>query len=134
MIAYPFHLILLVRRLALAVLIVTLAGITGARAELRLDITRGRVEPMPIAISTFYGQGGQENQVGRDIAQVVSANLERSGLFRPLDPKALIQDPASCTTSPDLPTSRSSTPRRWSAERSRRRPMGACGWNFACGM
>jgi TolB protein len=100
MIAYPFHLILLARRLALAVLIVTLAGITGARAELRLDITRGRVEPMPIAISTFYGQGGQENQVGRDIAQVVSANLERSGLFRPLDPKALIQDPASLHNQP----------------------------------
>ena len=51
MIAYPFHLILVARRLVLAALIVTLAGITGARAELRLDITRGRVEPMPIAIT-----------------------------------------------------------------------------------
>src|SRR3954468_16263434 len=100
MIAYPYHLILLARRLALVALVVILAGVTGARAELRLDITRGRVEPMPIAISTFYGQGGQESQVGRDIAQVVSANLERSGLFRPLDPKALIQDPASLHSQP----------------------------------
>jgi TolB protein len=100
MIAYPYHLILFARRLALVALVVVLAGVTGARAELRLDITRGRVEPMPIAISTFFGQGGQESQVGRDIAQVVSANLERSGLFRPLDPKALIQDPASLHSQP----------------------------------
>ena len=100
MIAYPYHLILFARRLALVALVVVLAGVTGARAELRLDITRGRVEPMPIAISTFHGQGGQESQVGRDIAQVVSANLERSGLFRPLDPKALIQDPASLHSQP----------------------------------
>ena len=63
MIAYPYHLILFARLLALAALVVVLAGITGARAELRLDITRGRVEPMPIAISTFHGQGGQESQV-----------------------------------------------------------------------
>ena len=87
MIAYQNRLILLARRLALVALLVVMAGVAGARAELRLDITRGRVEPMPIAISTFHGQGGQENRVGRDIAQVVSANLERSGLFRPLDPK-----------------------------------------------
>ncbi|UEM23194.1 Tol-Pal system beta propeller repeat protein TolB [Skermanella mucosa] len=95
MIAFPYHLVLLARRLALAVLVITLAGAAGARAELRLDITRGKVEPMPIAIANFAGQGGTETQVGRDIAQVVSANLERSGLFRPIDPKALIQDPLS---------------------------------------
>ncbi|UEM05540.1 Tol-Pal system beta propeller repeat protein TolB [Skermanella rosea] len=100
MIAFPYHLVLLARRLALAVLVITLAGAAGARAELRLDITRGKVEPMPIAISTFHGQAGPEVQVGRDIAQVVSANLERSGLFRPIDPKALIQDAASLHNQP----------------------------------
>ena len=51
MIAYPYHLILFARRLALVALVVVLAGVTGARAELRLDITRGRVEPMPIGLS-----------------------------------------------------------------------------------
>ena len=30
-------------------------------------------------------------QVGRDIAQVVAADLERSGLFRPVDPRSFIQ-------------------------------------------
>ena len=46
---------------------------------------------MPIAIPPFRG-GGEAGQVGRDMAQVVSADLERSGLFRPLDPHSFIQN------------------------------------------
>src|SRR5713101_5221877 len=60
-------------------------------AELRIDITGGKVEPLPIAIPPFAGGGGEEVQTGRDLAQVISADLERSGLFRPLDPRAFIQ-------------------------------------------
>jgi len=71
-----------------------------ARAELRIDITRGTAEPIPIAISDFYGASGREAQVGHDIAQVITANLERSGLFRPLDPKAFVQDPAALRLQP----------------------------------
>ena len=50
-----------------------------ARAALRLDITSGRVQPMPIAIPAFAG-GGAEAQAGAEIAGVISADLERSGL------------------------------------------------------
>jgi len=74
--------------LAALALLVTLP----AYADLRLDITSGRVEPMPIAIPALAGAGGDESQAGRDIAQVVSGDLERSGLFRPLDPRGFIQD------------------------------------------
>ncbi len=61
------------------------------RAELRLDITSGRVQPMPIAIPAFAG-GGTEAQAGAEIAGVISADLERSGLFRPIDPRSFIQN------------------------------------------
>ena len=61
------------------------------RAELRLDITSGRVQPMPIAIPAFAG-GGAEAQAGAEIAGVISADLERSGLFRPIDPRSFIQN------------------------------------------
>jgi TolB protein len=71
-----------------------------ARAELRLDINRGSVQPMPIAISPFYGAQAQEPQIGRDVTSVISANLERSGLFRPLDPKAFIQSPEALKSQP----------------------------------
>src|SRR5204863_1075871 len=60
-----------------------------AFAQLRLDVTRGKVEPMPIAIPAFAGGGGEEAQTGRDMAQVMSADRERAGLLPPLDPKCL---------------------------------------------
>jgi TolB protein len=63
-----------------------------ARAELRIDVTSGHITPMPIAIPAFAGGSGDESQAGRDIAGVVSADLERSGLFRPLDPRSFIQN------------------------------------------
>lgn len=70
------------------------------RAELRIDITRGTVEPLPIAITPFVGQSERETQFGRDVASVISADLERSGLFRPIDPKAFIQNVESLDTVP----------------------------------
>ena len=68
-----------------------IGALNPARAELRIDITRGTVEPMPIAITHFLGGGNVEQNHGRNVARVISANLERSGLFRPIDPKAFIQ-------------------------------------------
>ncbi len=79
---------------ALAFLLLLLAP-APVLAELRIDITGGKVEPLPIAIPAFAGGGGEEVQTGRDLAQVISADLERSGLFRPLDPRAFIQNVAA---------------------------------------
>ncbi|MBI1209798.1 MAG: Tol-Pal system protein TolB [Azospirillum sp.] len=78
-----------------------LAAAAGpAQAELRIELTRGVVEPMPIAVSNFFAEGSAESQTGRDLARVISANLERSGLFRPLDQRAFIQDPAALRNQP----------------------------------
>lgn len=74
---------------AFLLMLVTLS--MPARAELRIDITRGVSEPIPIAITSLYGAGPDVAQFGRDISAVVSADLERSGLFRPIDPAAFIQ-------------------------------------------
>ena len=82
-----------------AILLLALLDGGAARAELKIDITRGNVEPMPIAITRLVGEGGME-QLGRDIARVVSANLERSGLFLPINPKAFIQKPESMKKRP----------------------------------
>jgi len=74
-----------------ALLLVLLLASSPVSAELRIDITGGKVEPLPIAIPAFAGGGGEEAQTGGDLTQVISADLERSGLFRPLDPRAFIQ-------------------------------------------
>ena len=82
------------RALLLAVL--ALLGVAApAQAELVIDITRGHMNPMPIAIPEFFGSSPQETQLGRDIARVVAADLERSGLFKPIDQRAFIQTVAS---------------------------------------
>jgi TolB protein len=62
-----------------------------ALAELRIDVTQGRADPMPIAINSFTGSDTKFDQIGKDIAEVISADLERSGLFNPIDPNAFIQ-------------------------------------------
>ena len=74
-----------------ALLLVLLLASSPVSAELCIDITGGKVEPLPIAIPAFAGGGGEEAQTGGDLTQVISADLERSGLFRPLDPRAFIQ-------------------------------------------
>jgi TolB protein len=86
-----------------AAFVLGVAAIGPARAEVRIDITRGQMKPLPIAIPEFAGTSGQETQVGRDIARVVSADLERSGLFKPIDPKAFIQSVASLQIQPRFP-------------------------------
>lgn len=59
---------------------------TAARAEIEVNVNRGDVQPLPIAVPAFGG-----GQVGADIAGVISANLQRSGLFRPLDPASFVE-------------------------------------------
>jgi TolB protein len=83
------------RFLTILLALVAFAVAQPAHAEIRVDITRGNVEPMPIAIPDLVGAAGQEAQMGQNIASVVNANLERSGLFKPIQKGAFIQDAAS---------------------------------------
>ena len=64
-----------------------------AVAQIEIDITRGQVEPVPIAVTGLVGGTGPERQLGADIAAVVSGDLDSSGLFRPLDPRSFLQKP-----------------------------------------
>ncbi len=57
----------------------------------RITITDGTVEPMPVAIVDFVGDVELERQYGTDVAGVIRANLERSGLFAPIEKAAFIQ-------------------------------------------
>jgi TolB protein len=73
---------------------------TPAQADIKVDITQGVSNPIPIAIPSFYGASGNESQYGRDIAQVVSNDLVRSGLFEAVDPKSFVQDGDSLLVAP----------------------------------
>ena len=88
--------------IGMAVVISFGAGLllSSARAEVRIDITRGHMEPLPIAITNFFGKGTQNQEVGTDIATVIAGNLERSGLFKPIDKGAFLQKPEALQVQP----------------------------------
>lgn len=67
-----------------------LAAARPAGAEIRIDVREGRPVPVPIAISPFFGSGA-DAQTGGQIRNVIADNLERSGLFAPINPQAYIQ-------------------------------------------
>ncbi|HWK64167.1 MAG TPA: Tol-Pal system beta propeller repeat protein TolB [Rhizobiaceae bacterium] len=69
-------------------------AVAPAKAEVVIDINKGVVEPLPIAITDFVSQDG----MGAEIAGVVAADLKRSGLFAPIDKGAFIEK----ITNPDV--------------------------------
>lgn len=81
------------RRLAIGCGAAALGLPAVGQAQVRLDITRGVVEPMPIAVSPFAGDDPAGRDTGLAMAELIAANLERSSLFRVIDRRAYIQDP-----------------------------------------
>ncbi|MCW5751057.1 MAG: Tol-Pal system protein TolB [Alphaproteobacteria bacterium] len=70
-------------------------AVTAATAQIQLDLNRGVVQPLPIAISDFDAESPRSEQIGKELAGVIRNNLQRSGLFQPLDPRAHIQAPSA---------------------------------------
>ena len=63
--------------------------------EFVATITQGTFKPRPIAISPFHASEPKYTQLAKDIPEIVSKNLERSGLFRPVNPDAFVQSAGS---------------------------------------
>jgi TolB protein len=74
-----------------------------AGAVVRLDITEGNFQPLPIAIPKFLAGGQDDGDTANAVTQIVSANLQRSGLFAPIDPTAYIERIASVDAVPRFP-------------------------------
>ena len=67
------------------------AAAQGGGQSAVIDVNRARTDPIPIAIPALGGASGGSAQLGQDIAGVISNDLARSGLFRPINPAAFIQ-------------------------------------------
>jgi len=77
---------------ALALLVLgALSASTPARAVVELNITQGTIQPLPIAIADFAGDGSVDSQTAREISDVVANDLRASGLFIPIDQAAFIE-------------------------------------------
>jgi TolB protein len=62
-----------------------------------IDVNRARTDPIPIAIPSFGA-----DQIGQDITGVVTNDLARSGLFRPIAQQAFIQAGAGQGDAPNF--------------------------------
>lgn len=80
----------------------TLAGGLGfaatlpARALVQIDVNKGNIEPLPIAVTDFLSDGG----LGAEISSIVAADLKRSGLFAPIDKGAFIEKISDTNAAP----------------------------------
>ncbi len=68
-----------------------LAPLQAANATVKIDINKGNFEPLPVAVTDLSSNNGEGGRMGADIASVISADLERSGLFKPIEKSAFIE-------------------------------------------
>ena len=73
-----------------------------AIALIEVDITRGNLNPLPIAVSPLYVESGSKDikqgdkiikNIGEEISKVIEVNFRRSGLFNPLKKDSFVQNP-----------------------------------------
>jgi len=67
-------------------------------ALIEIDITRGNLNPLPVAVSPLYVESNlsevlKEIEVGTEISKIIENNLIRSGLFNPLEKDSFVQKP-----------------------------------------
>ena len=69
-------------------------------ALIEIDITRGNLDPLPIAISPLHVDiksnsfdGIKIKELGEDISKIIEDNFKSTGLFNPLKKEAFVQKP-----------------------------------------
>ncbi|GAA6208142.1 Tol-Pal system beta propeller repeat protein TolB [Cognatishimia sp. WU-CL00825] len=67
------------------------AGLAIAQSgPLRIEITKGVIEPIPYAVPAFIAETSGAGQLAQDISDVVAADLSGTGLFRQIPKDAFI--------------------------------------------
>jgi Periplasmic component of the Tol biopolymer transport system len=69
--------------------------------NLVVDITEGNVDPLPIALQKFVSDDNSLD-ISDNIIRVISNDLNSTGLFDIVDPKAYIEEPKSPSVRPSF--------------------------------
>ena len=74
--------------------------INNALCLIEIDITRGNLDPLPIAVSPLHVDIKSENfegikikNLGENISSIIEKNFKGTGLFNPLKKEAFVQKP-----------------------------------------
>ena len=87
---------------ALAVAGMIRPGGLAAQGQQRLEIVPGGTQAIPIAIPNFAAGTPSDGEVGVNVAQVITNNLRRSGLFAPIDQAAYIEKTINIDAAPQF--------------------------------
>lgn len=71
--------------------LLALSGLPAAWAQLEFTVTGGDISPTPIAVVPFQSSG---QGISVDVAQVIDADLARTGLFKPLPRRDMLERPS----------------------------------------
>ena len=91
----------MIKKIKLSIILFILAT-AQSNALIEVDITRGNLDPLPIAVSPLSADKDTNekltkelkiDKVGHEISSVVENNLRNSGLFNPLNKDAFLQKP-----------------------------------------
>ena len=73
------------------IFLINIFSINNLLALIEVDITRGNLDPLPIAISPLHVDIKSENyegikikKLGEDISKIIEVNFRATGLFNPL--------------------------------------------------
>ena len=73
---------------------------SNSNALIKVDITRGNLDPLPIAVSPLHVEKTSENlenldtkKLGLNISSIIEKNFKSTGLFNPLKREAFVQKP-----------------------------------------
>ena len=83
----------------LIILVLSFIFISKSFALIEVDITRGNLDPLPIAISPLHVDIKSENykdlrikELGSNISKIIEKNFKNTGLFNPLKKEAFVQN------------------------------------------
>lgn len=77
-----------------------LLSVAHAAAQLQGRQTQGTIDPIPVAIPVF---SGNDSQMASAVADVITSDLQSSGLFRPLDRASFLEQIANVNQLPTFP-------------------------------
>ena len=89
-------------RLIAFIFFIISANISKSYSLVEVDITRGNLNPLPIAVSPlfqdkiskdFFEKEIDLKDIGSEISKVIENNLKQSGLFDPISKDAFLQKP-----------------------------------------
>ncbi len=84
----------------LIIILFFFSNFSTAYSLIEVDITRGNLDPLPVAISPLYVDTASEKiesvkikNLGSDISKIIENNFRSTGLFNPLKKDAFVQKP-----------------------------------------